>query len=207
MTEEEWLACTDPKPMLEFLRGKASDRKLRLFAVGCCKRLRGLYRGKRNRQVLEVAERFSDDLASRKDMEAARGVWLDRFDSTVMGAGRRAFSWATNTSRFSIRLARETAVEAANWTGSGEPEAQANLLRDIFGNPFRSIILDPAWLTPAVIELAQAIYDNRAFDRLPALADALHEAGCDNDEILSHLRGPGPHVRGCWALDLVLGKA
>ncbi len=80
------------------------------------------------------------------------------------------------------------------------------LVRDIIGNPFHPITLDPAWLTPKVVHLAQQIYDNRAFVRLPALADALEEAGCDNPEILNHCRGPGPHVRGCWVVDAVLGK-
>jgi hypothetical protein len=83
---------------------------------------------------------------------------------------------------------------------------QAGFLRDIFANPFRPAAFDPAWRTPIVRRLAEAIYDERAFDRLPILADALEEAGCANADILSHLRGPGPHVQGCWVLDLVLGK-
>jgi hypothetical protein len=72
------------------------------------------------------------------------------------------------------------------------------LLRDLFGNPFRPVACDPAWRTPSVRRLAEVIYEEGAFDRLPILADALEEAGCDNADILSHLRGPGPHVRGCW---------
>jgi hypothetical protein len=87
-----------------------------------------------------------------------------------------------------------------------EVAAQAVLVREIFGNPFRPVAVDPAWLTSDVVLLAQGIYDERAFDRLPILADALQDAGCDCDDLLAHLRGPGPHVRGCWALDLVLGK-
>jgi hypothetical protein len=85
-------------------------------------------------------------------------------------------------------------------------EDHTNFLRDIFGNPFRVITLDPGWLTPAVVALAQSIYDDRTFDRMPALAVALHDAGCNNEEILSHCRSEGPHVRGCWAVDLLLGK-
>lgn len=80
------------------------------------------------------------------------------------------------------------------------------LLRDIVGNPFRPIALDPAWLTTTVHSLAQTVYDERAFDRLPVLADALEDAGCANHELLSHCRGPGSHVRGCWVVDLLLGK-
>jgi hypothetical protein len=91
-------------------------------------------------------------------------------------------------------------------TEVGELLAQAVLLRDIFGNPFRPITLDLSLLTPTLVQLAQAIYDNRAFNRLPELADTLHDAGCDNEEILNHCRGQGPHVRGCWVVDLLLGK-
>jgi hypothetical protein len=74
------------------------------------------------------------------------------------------------------------------------------------GTPFRPVSVDPAWPTSTVIALAQGIYDQWAFDRMPILADALEEAGCTNADILDHCRGPGPHVRGCWAVDLLLGK-
>jgi hypothetical protein len=80
------------------------------------------------------------------------------------------------------------------------------LLRDIFGNPFRPVTLDPRWLTSSVLDLARVIYDERAFERMPVLADALMDAGCDNDHILVHCRGDSPHVRGCWVVDLLLGK-
>jgi len=80
------------------------------------------------------------------------------------------------------------------------------LLRDIFGNPFRPVTVDPAWQTATVVALAEAIYADRAFDRLPILADALEEAGCLNGDLLNHCRQPGEHVRGCWAVDLLLSK-
>ncbi|WP_246173617.1 hypothetical protein [Limnoglobus roseus] len=83
---------------------------------------------------------------------------------------------------------------------------QAWLLRDIFGNPFRPVACDPAWRTSTAVGLAEVIYDDRAFDRLPILADALQDAGCEDADILAHCRGDGPHVRGCWVVDLVLGK-
>lgn len=79
-------------------------------------------------------------------------------------------------------------------------------LSDIFGNPFRPVVAEPTRLPPKVVALAQAIYDERAFDRLPVLADGLEEAGCTDADILAHCRGPGPHVRGCWVVDLLLGK-
>jgi hypothetical protein len=83
------------------------------------------------------------------------------------------------------------------------------VLRDLFGNPFRAPTIDPAWLgwnNRTVLKLAQAIYDDRRYDILPILGDALEDAGCANERIIEHCRGPGPHVRGCWVVDLILGK-
>jgi hypothetical protein len=87
-----------------------------------------------------------------------------------------------------------------------ENARQAALLQDIAGQPFRPVTPPRAWLTGNVTALAQTIYDERAFDRLPILADALEDAGCDNADMLNHCRRPGEHVRGCWVVDLVLGK-
>ncbi|MFO0797673.1 MAG: hypothetical protein U0804_09345 [Gemmataceae bacterium] len=107
-----------------------------------------------------------------------------------------------------------TAAEATAWVHVGTPDAisepeekeQAQLVRDIFGNPFRPVALDPAWRTEAVVGLAAGVYADRAFDRLPALANAIEAAGCADGAVLTHCRGPGPHVRGCWVVDLLLGK-
>lgn len=90
-----------------------------------------------------------------------------------------------------------------------EAQLQARWLRDIVGNPFRPVAVEPSWLAWAsgtTHRIAEAIYQERAFDRLPVLADALEDAGCDNADLLEHLRGPGDHVRGCFAVDLVLRK-
>jgi hypothetical protein len=100
----------------------------------------------------------------------------------------------------------------AAWRASGSKDISwpaVALIHDLFGNPFRPVALDPAWLTwndGVAVKLAQAIYDDHAFDRLPILADALEEAGCNSADMLHHCRGPGPHVRGCWLLDLLLGQ-
>jgi hypothetical protein len=91
-------------------------------------------------------------------------------------------------------------------TGRTEARAQCTLLRDIFGNPFRPVAFDPAWRTDTAVALARQMYDSWDSGAMPILADALQEAGCDSDEVLGHCRGPGPHVRGCWVVDLVLGK-
>ena len=87
-----------------------------------------------------------------------------------------------------------------------EQVAQVPLLRDIFGNPFRPVTFSPAWRTDTALTLARQMYESRDFSAMPILADALQDAGCDSAEILDHCRGPGPHVRGCWVVDLVLGK-
>ncbi|MBY0459193.1 MAG: hypothetical protein K2V38_17825 [Gemmataceae bacterium] len=80
------------------------------------------------------------------------------------------------------------------------------MFRDIFGNPFRPVVFLPDWRTSTAVALAAQMYDLRDFSAMPILADALQDAGCDSDDILGHCRGDGPHVRGCWVVDLVLGK-
>jgi hypothetical protein len=87
-----------------------------------------------------------------------------------------------------------------------ENERQCRLLRDIFGNPFRPVAVEPSWLTSDVRILAEGIYQDRAFDRMPILADALQDAGCDSEGVLNHCREPGEHVRGCWVVDLLTGR-
>jgi hypothetical protein len=72
--------------------------------------------------------------------------------------------------------------------------------------PVPPVAIDPSWLTSTVVALAGGIYDERAFDRLPILADALQDAGCEHPDILAHCHSDGPHVRGCWVVDLILGK-
>jgi hypothetical protein len=84
---------------------------------------------------------------------------------------------------------------------------QSRIILDIFANPFRPVAIDPRWLTSDVVGLARAIYEDRAFERMPILADALMDAGCEAQPIINHCRGDGVHVRGCWLLDLVLGKS
>jgi hypothetical protein len=207
MTEAEWLASDDPMRMLAFPKANGrSDRKLRLFACGCYRQVPDCLADERTRSAVEVAERHADGLAGAGELRVAR---------TAKGGPHNARFWVTRTSAF-------TAASGALWSPLDEatcsfdpvsrhhrfPNALA-LLRDVYGNPFRPVSVRPAWLAwndAAIPRLAQAIYDDRAFDRLPVLADALEDAGCADRDVLGHLRGPGPHVRGCWALDLVLDK-
>ena len=102
------------------------------------------------------------------------------------------------------RIDRQEAVSTQQPTWGACPAI--DVIRDIFGNPFRPVTADPAWLTSDVVALATSIYAEKAFDRLPILADALQDAGCDNADVLDHCRSDGPHVRGCWVVDLLLGK-
>jgi hypothetical protein len=100
---------------------------------------------------------------------------------------------------------RGEAVRTFTWIET-EKQTVATILRDIFGNPFRPVAFDPMWRTDTAVSVAQQMYESRDFGAMPILADALQDAGCDNDDILNHCRGSGPHVRGCWVVDLVLRK-
>jgi hypothetical protein len=228
MTEAEWNTCTDPRPMLQFLRGKVSDRKLRLFAVACCRRIWNLMTDERSKKAVEISEKYADGLLGQKKLTAARreafaatkaaqSCTVPRFDpqnlTLVATAALHACAsskrdWiAAGTAGCASSVIFHVGGNAAGWN---EMEAQSRLLCHIIGNPFRPVRLDPSCLTSTVTStvtsLATAIYQERAFDRLPILADALEDSGCGSQEVLSHLRGGGEHTRGCWALDLVLGK-
>ena len=148
---------------------------------------------------MEVAERFADGLATAKELRSAR--------LACQGAGGSAAWYAAATNpEIAARNAAHSAQSGVALFGAEAAErvAQAALLRDIFGPlPFRPVVRGTHWLTPAVLHLSNPIYEARAFDRMLSLADALQEAGCDNDEILGHCRGRGPHVRGCFVLDLI----
>ena len=217
MTEQEWLACEDPWPMLRFLKGKASDRKLRLFAVACCRRVWHLLSDERSRNAVEVAERYADGLANREEvllalsgarkvpdyMRQVRGI---RYQTPKLAA---ALSLSLNAEhKFLIHVAGNAAclTEAKNNPDEQEQRIQVQLLDDIFANPFHPITLSPSWLTSTVIALANQMYDTRDFSAMPILADALEESGCCESQILEHCRGSGPHTRGCWVLDLLTGR-
>jgi hypothetical protein len=218
MTEQEWLACADPEKMLGFLRGKASDRKLRLFAVACCRELDPeSVASEPARIAVEVAERFADRQAAEGELAASGGaaardaVYVARVAAGETRAGTAAWGAAWAVCGRSVSAVAAWAASAA-W--GCEPGPRADRLRDLFGNPFRPAIVSPAWRTPQVLALAQAAYEHRDLPagtldvaRLAILADALEDAGCDRADLLAHLRRPGPHVRGCWAVDLILGKS
>jgi hypothetical protein len=198
MTEAEWLAGDDLGSMLHHAVRWASARKLRLFACGCCRRIWPLIND-RGRYAVETSERYADGQARPKELKAAYAA------ATRMSAGYAAHPGLKKSRLFA------TGLWAARQSGdvNQEYQAQVDLLRDIIGNPFRTVEVNPAWLAwndGTVRNMAEAIYEERTFDQMPILADALEDAGCDNAEILHHCRQPGVHVRGCWVSDLLLGK-
>ncbi|MCI0459974.1 MAG: hypothetical protein L0Z62_23735 [Gemmataceae bacterium] len=216
MTEAEWLACDDPQKMLECLKGKASDRKFRLFAAACALRVIHLAQDEWNIFALEAAERAAD---GRFPVEALDDICREGEGGCRPGTSRVYLAADPDACQAARNMSGEVAYRLAaagpsRADGGRLVEIQAGLtalVRDIFGNPFRPLTVHPACLTPAVKQLAQATYDERLGgevdpDRLAILADALEEVGCPDPAILSHLRGPGPHVRGCWVVDLLLGK-
>jgi hypothetical protein len=208
MTEADWLNANLSRPMLEWAhrnRAVASSRKARLFAVGCCRLVWGEIEGVGQRELVELVEREADCPSGRVDIRLTRQVPIALAGDPM-----------PDLARFLLYgILEPTALHAADYAAYCAPEfnkpgvdsrSVCVLLRDIFGNPFRPVAFAPKWKTDTALSLAKQMYDSRDFSAMPILADALQDAGCDNEDILSHCRGEGPHVRGCWVVDLVLGK-
>jgi len=202
MTETEWLNCTDPDPMLEYLRNKASDRKLRLFACACARGIWDLLEDERPRQAVQVAERYADGLAIEQDLSAASDRAWEAIDANRAEANYAA---RATVESFAYAAAEDAAHAASQENGSAALKAHCALLRDIFGNPLRVATIDPSWQTREIVTFAQTVYEQRAFAKIPMLGDALKQGGCTNPDILAHCHQPAVHVPGCWVVDLVLG--
>ena len=245
MTEAEWLAATDPQPMIEFLRRRSSDRKVRLFAVACCRRVWASLEHEEFREAVRQAESFADGLVDRDEMDRAHMKALAIFpkmrgkDNGPAGAlTASAFPappkslvdriadalddpwWEDELDRGdrlgpALVTARHAVRAAADLRGEknvlespavlAEQREQAALVQCLFGNPFRPPPGRGAWLTPAISALADAIYAEHAFDRMPHLGDALEAAGCADSGLIVHCRSGRVHARGCWVVDLLLG--
>jgi hypothetical protein len=214
MTEEEWLTSTHPVPMLAWF--EKGSRKRRLLAAACCARITHLLT-RAGRRAVVAAEEFADGEIDREQLHRcwqAVGFPGNQARQCASAAARAAASCSIGYDGTAQAVASALgavgyAQPPHNWnqvTGDAEALVQAALLRDIFGNPFRPVAFEPRWRTADVLGLARGIYDERAFDRLPLLADALMDAGCADEQVLAHCRSDGVHVRGCWIVDLVLGK-
>jgi hypothetical protein len=192
----------DPALMLTWLRDKTSPRKLRLFACACCRLVWGLLAEQTGRKRVEAVERAIEGWTRVPARRAAHVPAPHRADSPTLYA-EVASIFVSSSDPFAAALAASAMAERADADRAGRA-AQAALVADIFGRPTR--LLDSRWRTPEVVSLAQTIYHQRSFEMLPRLADLLEAAGCPPHNILDHLRSAGPHSRGCWALDMLLGK-
>ena len=203
MTEDDRLAGRVRK-MSRYARSKATMRRRRLLACGFCRIKWSQLPDDRLKQLIELIERYADGKSGGRTLVQAYelfGVVKERavanaLDPDMLKALRAA--QASNEDPPGIAFPQ--------WQDSN---LQVALLRDIFGNPFRPVALDPAWLSwhdGLLVSMAKRMYDSRDFADQPVLADALEEAGCQDQDILGHCRSGGEHVRGCWVLDRLLGK-
>jgi hypothetical protein len=227
MNKRRWLDEWWPGRLLGLVRQVRVPRRRRLYACACCRRIWDLITDPRSRRAVEIAESFADGQASETELTAAHseacvaaaemGAAVVRHPVSKRKMPRKlsvAAQAAAHASAAQVTVHGSLAAAEASLVHhaevSGEYGNQANLVRDIFGNPSHPVAVEPAWLAwndATVPAIARHIYDNRAFHVLPILADALEDAGCTNADLLDHCRSPGPHVRGCWAVDLLLGKS
>jgi hypothetical protein len=228
MTEAKWLAYKNATPMLESLRGKATGRKLRLFACACCREHWPETPDPTLLRAYFVAERHADGEASEQERDelfhqTARAS-LDRY-SYLRQTEIHEVACCDTRLRFSMLVGfavgsqagdLETHITSAYQRAAAQPPwgssppghtNRTTYLRDIFGNPYRLITFSPSWRTDTAVSLARQMYDSRDFSASPILADALQDAGCDDIDILNHCREAGvTHVRGCWVVDHLLAK-
>jgi hypothetical protein len=228
MTEDEWLSWNSiSDKMIESLRGKPGlGRKRRLLAVACCHRVMK-WMPAECLPAVELAERLAEGLVDEEARWAAFIAAGDSHDEqdNLPGswAGYCAYRAVEQPSDYeqpsswnndAAAWVAQTAAQPASWINgkwdnevlAAERREIADLIRDIFGNPFRPLAIQASWLTPDVVRRANVIYEERKFALLPILADDLEQADCHESTILSHCRQSGSHVRGCWVVDLVLGK-
>jgi hypothetical protein len=230
MTQAEWLACDDVERLLKSLR--QHDRKARLFSCACCRQIWEYITDPDLRDAVAVSERFADEEATAAQLKTVYRR-TRRVCATIRAAeernGRDGQQGIITEPRARPSYRPETryavaAVEYVTFKGIGlvvfaarasrntvdvaeaPPNDQIGLFRDIFGNPFRPVPFSPSWRTDTAVALARQMYEARDFSAMPILADALQDAGCTSADILYHCRGPGPRVRGCWVVDLVLGR-
>jgi hypothetical protein len=228
LTEAEWLAAKTVIHLDLYRSAWKQFRKWRLFGVACCRRVMTLVAEERLEALAAAAEQFADEQIPWDEVKRIRKVMarirkeliprndrsftpdeakLDVLDAVNLAAGKTPIG-ALGADRQSRYAAAAKARPDWQLGHDSEEREQIRLARDIFGNPFRPVAFDPDWHTSTALALAKQMYDSRDFSAMPILADALQDAGCDNDEVLNHCRdAAGVHVRGCWVVDLVLGKS
>jgi hypothetical protein len=209
MTEAEWNVAYDPAEMLQSLRPTQNAHQLWEYVKHC------LYGIGADAAVDMFQTHITGNMDQPQFLAYRRELELQATQRSGGGysQGRKPVSinQATQKARAALASLQQSPWDAADQitqeTRHQLQRSQCEWLRCLFANPFRPVTLNPSWLTSSVLALAKGIYTDRAFDRMPILADALQDAGCDNEAILNHCRQSGEHCRGCWAVDLVLGKS
>ena len=220
MTDFEWLNCPRPDELYldRFAQTPRPWRKLRLYACGCCRQVWDSLMDPRSRDAVEVAERYADGVAAEAELDAAAEAALEACDEIDARNPNSIESGAAHAAHLSIQAPSDVShpvawvmtrvygyddyAEALNTNLA----ALADLFRDVFDNPYRPGRPQLVWWTPKVKHLAQLIYEQQTFSRMSELASALEDAGCQDLEILAHCREERIHIKGCWVLDLLLGK-
>lgn len=212
VTEEEWTNSQDPDTLLDLAKSlkRLPARKARLFAGGCFRIVWDLIKADDIRLAVEMSDARADKKIGQQELERHRYPMTKPADNVRTWLAVAVQSLATsnmNPSYVAWQVRTATQNDTYRHARRGIPcSAQAELVREIVRNPFRSVVFNPRWRTSDVLGLTRGIYEELAFDRLPILADALMDAGCDDEQVLGHCRSGGPHVRGCWVVDGVLGK-
>jgi hypothetical protein len=229
----EWLERAPPGQLAVFLSKEASPRKSGLFIRHLCRCFPEVFRDPRSLSALDAADRYEAGELDQDEFQTA----LQAADEAMTRAQSEYDPWSAGQDAGATRIAggaaaaariahevssqgfypgvlsrlRHAILDLAGAGGGPRKNPTARAMRPVFfehfGNPFRPVTLKPAWRTTTTVQLAQGMYESRDFGAMPILADALQDAGCDSADILDHCRGPGPHIRGCWVVDLVLGKA
>lgn len=232
MTEAEWLGAKFADPLLEFIEPTVSDRKLHYYAIACARRITPLLTHPSSLDGIDVLEQFAEGKCSAEHLEKLKwhiegaaycvesgyAPWLDvltqltesmwleiiEYPTEIIGDPRSIITYAAYyIDGIVSRVPRERQRPIPTHYGLFRP---VWLVYEIFGNPFRRVKFKSKWRSETVLSLAHQMYDSKNFSAMPILADALEDSDCDSEDLLNHCRGPGPHVRGCWAVDAILTK-
>jgi hypothetical protein len=221
-SERDWLTATSVIPLRDWIveQRKKLLRKMRLFGCACCRRFWDHLPDPRSKAAIEASEKFADDEIDRKALGRARLAAASAAHKAPIPPNASGTRWtAEDAAQILCNLGPSDVVVACSArclfatanlglrTQAEEEVEQAKLIRDIFGNPFHVVAFRSTWRSDTVVSLAKHMYVSRDFSPMPILADALQDAGCETESILRHCRDEAqPHVRGCWVVDLVLGK-
>jgi hypothetical protein len=219
MTEQEWLSADDPDPLLKWLqrskRHRPTTRKLQLLANAIADRVADRFTDPLSVELRQFMDRLGEATPTRDAYWGEWGPLFKRLDAVRLDH-THILCWAIYVSApdggklYGVpeTCVRSVAGYVRREVGDTERVKQVHLLRDVIPNPYRPVTFSHSWRTDTAVSVARGMYESRDFGAMPILADALQDAGCDNEDVLNHCRDAKQvHVRGCWVVDLVLGKA